>query len=372
MPQYDGKTDWEGFQLQFLMVAQKFQWSLEEQCSRLVACMKGEALQYVARLPAHIASSWSSLRQALGKRFGDHMLPETYRASLLSLKKNPRETLREYEARMRQLMIKAYPGLEGEEFFETLAVEYLCNGLPDPNMAFDILVKKPKTIQQALDMIEWYECCRQTNKRRNMVRQVGFVTDSETSIDSPPAEVRRMGDNRRWVTEERLQQFGRDLQESLHKSLSESLTQTITQTLSQQQQEPARSSTTVTKTIQPTKSSAGVKESYGMKETWTSSRGSNHTNAVRNHDNSGRQEGCFRCGALGHFARSCPTSGTTHVRAIGLDQEYEEEEVTASPDECRCVEEDRVQSENSKGRFFRPGSDPLSTGQPRTTFNKFY
>ena len=132
---------------------------MEEQGKHLP---KGDALQYAARLSQSVLSDVSTLLQAFQQRFGDPMLLDTYRASLVNLKKGPKGALREYEARVKQLMIKANPGLEGAEFFETLAIEHLCNGLPDPNMAFDILVKKLCTIQQALDMIEWYECCRQT------------------------------------------------------------------------------------------------------------------------------------------------------------------------------------------------------------------
>ena len=108
-------------------------------------------------------------------------------------------------------MIKAYPGLEGAEFFETLAIEHLCNGLPDPNMAFDILVKKPCTIQQALDMIEWYECCRQTSRRRGPVLRQVSPSVPGNDQETAGGAVRHIGPNRQWVTEERFQQLGQEL-----------------------------------------------------------------------------------------------------------------------------------------------------------------
>ena len=184
---------------------------------RFISCLKGDALQYVAQLPQHFVVDIYTLLEVMEQRFGDPVLPETYLATLMCLKKGPKETLREYEARVRRLMSKAYPGLEGADFFNTLAVEYLCNGLPDPNMAFDILVKKPKTIRQALDMIEWYECCRNSTKKKTQVRAI--TTDYDSSEDSgtwSDAGIRRI-DSRKFVTEERLQQFGRELVEQIKK-----------------------------------------------------------------------------------------------------------------------------------------------------------
>ena len=135
LPEYDGRGDWKGFHMQLRLLGSQYQWAMEDQGKWLIACLRGDALQYAARLPQSVLSDVSTLLQALQQRFGDPMLPETYRASLLNLKKGPKEAVREYEARVHQLMIKAYPGLEGAECFETLAIEHLCNGLPDPNMA---------------------------------------------------------------------------------------------------------------------------------------------------------------------------------------------------------------------------------------------
>lgn len=62
-------------------------------------------------------------------------------------------------------MTKAYPGMERTDIYQTLAVEHLCNGMPNPNMAFDVLTKKRQSIAQAIDMIERYECCKSNIKK---------------------------------------------------------------------------------------------------------------------------------------------------------------------------------------------------------------
>ncbi len=183
------------------MMSEQFGWEQEEQLSRMISGLRGEALTYVARLTPDTRMWLPSLLVAMEQRFGDHVLPETYRATLMSLKKSPKENLREYESQVRQLMTKAYPGLDGTQIYQTMAVEYICNGLPDPNMAFDILTKKPKTIAQAIDMIEWYECCK-NGKRRSVVRQVTTENDEEEYSYQSEADIRQIGGGHRFVTED--------------------------------------------------------------------------------------------------------------------------------------------------------------------------
>ena len=217
VPEYRGTEEWEAFWMQFSTMANYYQWDEETQLQQLIFCMRGDALTYVSQLPSAVQRNLAILKSGLEKRFGDHILPETHRAALANLRKQPKETLREYEARVRRLMSKAYPGMIGTPMFQTLEIEHLVTGLPDPNMAFDILVRKPSTVGEALNLIEWYECCKASQKRRSTVRQVG-------SQDPPPTETETVGpmiynvagsSGGKWVTEERLQQFSSELRKDI-------------------------------------------------------------------------------------------------------------------------------------------------------------
>ena len=110
--------------------------------------------------------------ESLRTRSGDHVLPETHRASLNNLRKNPRESLHEFAARVSELVSKAYPGLDGSQLHTNLTIETTVKGLQDPTLTYNVLTKKPHTINQALDMIAWHGCCKGTTRRRNVVRQV--------------------------------------------------------------------------------------------------------------------------------------------------------------------------------------------------------
>ena len=149
------------------------------------------------------------------KQFGDHILPETHRAALANLRKQPKETLREYEDRVRRLMSKAYPGMIGIPMFQTLEIEHLVTELPDPNMAFDILVRKPSTVGEALNLIEWYECGKASQKRRSSVRQVGSQDPRPTETGRPMIYNVAGSSCGKWVMEECLQQFSSELRKDL-------------------------------------------------------------------------------------------------------------------------------------------------------------
>ena len=193
-------------------------------------------------------------------------------------------------------MIKAYPGLEGAEFFETLAIEHLCNGLPDPNMAFDILVKKRRTIKQALDMIEWYECCRQTSRRGPVLRQVSpSVPDNDQ--ETAGGAVRHIGPNRQWVTKERLQQFGQELQGGLTKSLSKTMAEQLQAAVAKWPR------------AGPVHTQTGTRAEVKLVErTLRTTRPCDPRSSGPRRpgqDQTGSWGACFKCGGSGHFAREC-------------------------------------------------------------------
>ena len=143
-------------------------------------------MTYVSRLPIHIWTNPDSMLQSLDSRFGDHMLPANHRASLTTLSKMSEDTMQEYAARVHLVMGKAYPGLEGTDIFIRMTIEHLLGGLPDGHLAYDVLTKRLRTVQQALDMIAWHESCRGGNRKKATVRQV---------VDAD-AEIRHTGGHR--------------------------------------------------------------------------------------------------------------------------------------------------------------------------------
>ncbi len=283
LPVYKGKGDWNNFLVQFESVTRDFQWNDEVILSRLISCLQDQAMEYVAHMSELTRSSLSRFLKSMERRFGDHVLPETRRASLATLKKQSKETLEEFAARTRMLVSRAYPGLEGTDLFEKITVEHMVGGLSDPNITYDIMSKRPQTVEQAIDMIQWHECCKSSLKRKTLVRQVCVEypssSDEDDSEPEPAHEIRRVN-MKRFVTEERLNQFGRDLEERLVSRLAKVMNE-----------KPGGSS-----------QARGDDKNEKWQETAE----------------------CYNCHEIGHISRKCPLR---HKRRENVTSSEEEEEL---------------------------------------------
>ena len=146
------------------------------------------------------------LIKSLKRRFGDSVLPETHRAALDFVKKDTKENLREYAARVGELMSKAYPGLEGSDLFTSILIDRIVRGLPDPALVYDVLSKRPKTVDMALDAIEWHECIKNCKKKTVNTRR---LAEEETY------NVRQVSSSSPHATESRLNHICADIKETL-------------------------------------------------------------------------------------------------------------------------------------------------------------
>ena len=303
MPEYNGKTDWKSFWLQFQTIAKYYEWDEENQLRKLTFSLQGPALDYLAQLSEAVQSHLPLLVSSLDKRFADHVLPETYRASLYNLKKQYKESNREYEARVRKLVAKAYPGLNGSEMYNSLTVEHLVMGLPDSNMSFDILARKPKTVEEALNAIEWYECCKTAQKRRTQIRNVTTREERDSDAEENTADIRRFG-GKHFVTEERLYQFGNELQSKLVSAMTEVVGK-------------EKAGDTSQDAVSKHRALPGPSGTFNRRMGETGTRYKSGSTS------------CYRCGEVGHFAREC-SNKPANVREILEDGvewvDYSEEE----------------------------------------------
>ena len=115
--------------------------------------LRREALLYASSLPHITTENTESLLPAVKRRFGMCPLAETHRADLYRLRKQTKENIQEYSARVNRLMSRAYPGMQGTTIFGNLTIEYLLRGLPDQNLAYEIFIKTPKNLRETLDII---------------------------------------------------------------------------------------------------------------------------------------------------------------------------------------------------------------------------
>ena len=180
-PSFDGKPDtWEPFLMQLRLMSRSYKWSDTKFREQLMFALRGEALLFASNLPYATVENTESLLQAMGQRFGQCLLAETHRANLYNLRKQSKENLQQYSARVSRLMSRAYPGMQGTAVFENLAIEHLLRGILDQKLAYEILTKKPRDLSEAIDMITWHEACHQfTNK--TVLSRVGDVPNPKNS-----------------------------------------------------------------------------------------------------------------------------------------------------------------------------------------------
>ena len=214
LPTYNGKEDWDAFWIQFEFLADQFGWDENKKLSYLMAGLQDIALVFVSKLPVVDRCSLRGLTSALKQRFGDNVLPETHRASLDLIRKESKETLQEYAARVRELMSRAYPGLEGSELFTGMLIERIVKGLPDSSLVYDVLCKKPRTVEATLDLIEWHECIKAYKRKPANVRLLAEENASKTDQNW-----KKSGKVSDYVTEDKLMEMCRELKETISQTL---------------------------------------------------------------------------------------------------------------------------------------------------------
>ena len=221
-PSFSGRNDeWNSFWLTFELLARRYNWSADKQRDQLLLCLKDEAMNFAASLGPEIRGNLDLFVQALRDRFTHTTPAETVRASLNNIRKSSKETIQEYAARVRTLMAKGYPDIGCTETFTQMTIHHFLQGLPDQTIAYEVLIRKPRSLTEAIDLIAWHECCKESTRKKTNARQITTFEEEQTvysvlncaSLDS---EIRRIN-GKKFVTEERLIQFGRDLKTSIEK-----------------------------------------------------------------------------------------------------------------------------------------------------------
>jgi hypothetical protein len=292
LPIFNGKTEWEPFWVQFEQMSTRYGWGVYEQGEQLLFCLKDEALAFASHLTSEERTNAALFVQAMKRRFGDHVMAETHRMNLQILKKLGRESMQEYASRVSSAMTKAYPGLDHtSQLFTELTIEHLLNGLQDQSLAYDVMTKRPPTLESALEMLTWHECCKGgISRKKTVVRQVTTDYNPEVADYDDEVDVRRVN-GQRFVTEGRLEQFGRDLKESL-----------LNDVTSKFQTSMAEMSETITKKIES--SSRNQTSTYPPK---SGEYRNNYRKPDRNQQGAPRRVECFACNEVGHYIRDCPT-----------------------------------------------------------------
>ncbi|CAC5386347.1 unnamed protein product [Mytilus coruscus] len=227
---------------------------------------------YASYLSPETKRSFSGLCAAMSNRFGNHGYPETYRQELHTLRKQGKESIHEYVSRVEMPVRRSFPTIDSATH-SILSVEYMLRGLTDQSIAIELLTKTITTMTEAIHLVTLYETYKRWNRDRNM-RQ---LTTQDTVVSDEfedGVEIRKVG-GKRYVTEERLTQFEREMKDSITQSIIQSVGEIIQKDM--------------TKYKKP-----DVKQSHRQNQQY------NKDNRTKS-----RKTRCFNCNKEGHYIKDC-------------------------------------------------------------------
>ena len=91
-----------------------------------------------------------------------------------------------------------------------MLIDRIVRGLPDPVLVYDFLSKRSKTVDMAVDAIDWHGCIKNCKK---------ITVNTRRLAEEETYNVRQVSSSSPYVTESRLKDICTDIEESLLKVL---------------------------------------------------------------------------------------------------------------------------------------------------------
>lgn len=191
-PQFDGKTSWQNYLLQFEAAAQANGWTLLEKATALTLSLRGDVTNVLQTISPADRTNYQQLIKHLDMRFGQAHLEHVYHSQLKNRYKKTNETLQEYEADIARLVRLAYSGTP-ENVMERLAVQAFLDGLRDDDTRQALTLNRPALLVDALARALKFEAAKSTNRNKVKIRMMDSCSE-ETPDDEVESTVMRILD----------------------------------------------------------------------------------------------------------------------------------------------------------------------------------
>ena len=167
---FDGKSNWFAFKHKFSLYASQLGWTPEDCFNCLCWSLTGKAADFYAiLLEQKHTLNYRQLLNKLESMFGAKELPATAQGLFQQATQAPRETLEDWADRIMTLATRAFKDLP-EHYSNSQAVVRFCQGLTDKEAGHHVCIQEPKSMEQALNGIKWYQYVHQsmyTGRRRD-------------------------------------------------------------------------------------------------------------------------------------------------------------------------------------------------------------
>ena len=179
---FDGKSNWFAFKHKFSLYASQLGWTPEDCFNCLCWSLKEKAADFYAiLLEQKHTLNYRQLLNKLESRFGAKELPATAQGLFQQATQAPRETLEDWADRIMTLATGAFKDLP-EHYSNSQAVVRFCQGLTDKEAGHHVCIQEPKSMEQALNGIKWYQYVHQS-------MYTGTRRDSQSHEYDDPANI---------------------------------------------------------------------------------------------------------------------------------------------------------------------------------------
>jgi hypothetical protein len=156
-PIFNGKGRWTTFIRQFEAIALTAHWNQEEKLHYLLVSLKEEAAEYAFDLEDEILGDYDALVHELSLRFRITHTRESSQQTFYNRKIKPNETLREYAADLKRLILRAFPRGISPDVREDMTLKQFFDGLHDEDARFHVKsLQHPRNVDEAVGLVQQY------------------------------------------------------------------------------------------------------------------------------------------------------------------------------------------------------------------------
>ena len=315
---YDGNSSWPLFRNKFVQYADASHWSDRERQLALCWSLTGKAGAYYTLMTEMNADiSFRQMMIKLDKRFNSTEQPETLQAKFNQLFQDQSETIQDWADRVLSLATRVFKDLP-EQHITRQAIMRFCIGYKNKEAGQHACATKPRTLEMAVEAIEWYECIHQAVYGKDHSydhRAPNEVSDRQMYSQGTTVAAQVKTEWNNWS------QGSRDPRRAMHGDEIQDLNKEVKK-LSKHDSEQDQKIDQVMEQIKALNAKMDKLADQVLKFTLRSrsqSPGQNRPTSRRDRSVSPRRDGCFHCGESGHFKRDCPK--TKQVTFEDLNEE---------------------------------------------------